>query len=120
VDRGGKRAAGEEIEGGIMFRKIALGVFLLLLMAAVAMAQDGNKGKDKETVKGKASDAKELSGMSIVGNDEAPKSLYIVPWKSSEIGVETSLNAMLNEGDMPVDRDVFKRQLEFYNVSKEK
>jgi len=63
------------------------------------------------------SQAKELSGMSIVGNDEAPKSLYIVPWKSSEIGVETSLDMMLNEDDVPVDRDVFKRQLEFYQVS---
>jgi hypothetical protein len=62
-------------------------------------------------------DAKELSGMSIVGNDEAPKSLYIVPWKSSEIGVETSLNMMLNEEEVPVDREVFKRQLEFYEVS---
>jgi hypothetical protein len=62
------------------------------------------------------SEAKELSGMSIVGNDEAPKSLYIVPWKSSEIGVETSLDMILSEDDMPVDRDVFKRQLEFYRV----
>ena len=49
--------------------------------------------------------------MSIVGNDEAPKSLYIVPWKSSELGVETSLNMMLSEDDAPVDRDVFMRQL---------
>ena len=61
--------------------------------------------------------AKELSGMSIVGNDEAPKSLYIVPWKSSEIGRETNLDMMLNEGDIPVDKDVFRRQLEFYKLS---
>jgi hypothetical protein len=66
------------------------------------------------------SEAKELSGMSIVGNDEAPKSLYIVPWKSSEVGVETSLDTMLNEGDVPMDRDVFKRQLEYYKVSTSK
>jgi len=64
-----------------------------------------------------AEEAKELSGMSIVGNDEAPKSLYIIPWKSSELGVETSLNRMLNESDVPVDRDVFMRQLAFYEVS---
>jgi hypothetical protein len=63
------------------------------------------------------SEPKELSGMSIVGNDEAPKSLYIVPWKSSELGAETGLNRMLNEGDVPVDRDVFMRQLAFYEVS---
>ncbi|MEN8140308.1 MAG: hypothetical protein ABFR97_03695 [Thermodesulfobacteriota bacterium] len=64
-----------------------------------------------------AQEAKELSGMSIVGNDEAPKSLYIVPWKSSEIGIETGLNMMLNSGAAPVDRDVFMRQLDFYEAS---
>jgi hypothetical protein len=58
--------------------------------------------------------------MSIVGNDEAPKSLYIVPWKSSEIGVETSLNMMLNDRAVPVDRDVFQRQLDFYELSTKK
>jgi hypothetical protein len=34
--------------------------------------------------------------------------------------VETSLDTMLNEGDVTVDRDVFKRQLEFYRVSRKK
>ncbi len=94
-----------------MYRKIIYILCVVLIPAAMAAAQDTEKVKEK-----KRSDAKELSGMSIVGNDEAPKSLYIVPWKSSEIGLETSLNAMLNEGDVPVDRDVFRRQLEFYRV----
>jgi len=82
---------------------------VILCSAVAAGAQDVDENKESAT--------KELSGMSIVGNDEAPKSLYIVPWKSSEIGVENSLDMMLNEGDVPVDRDVFKRQLEFYQVS---
>jgi hypothetical protein len=64
-------------------------------------------------------EAKMISGMSIVGNDEAPKSLYIVPWKSSEIAVETSMSMSLNENEMPVDREVFLRQLDFYEVSKQ-
>jgi len=68
----------------------------------------------------KASDAKELSGISIVGNDEAPKSLYIVPWKGSEIGEATSMGMDLDERATPVDRDVFKRQLDFYEVSNRK
>jgi hypothetical protein len=92
-----------------MYRKLVLCLCVVLLSAVMATAQDVNKDEQSE--------AKELSGMSIVGNDEAPKSLYIVPWKSSEIGAETSLDTMLNEGDVPVDRDVFKRQLEFYQVS---
>ena len=92
-----------------MYRKLVLCLCVILFPAVMATAQDVDKDKQSE--------AKELSGMSIVGNDEAPKALYIVPWKSSEIGVETSLDTMLNEGDVPVDRDVFKRQLEFYQVS---
>ena len=93
----------------MMYRKLVLCLCMILFPAVMAMAQDVDKDKQSE--------AKELSGMSIVGNDEAPKSLYIVPWKSSEIGVETSLDTMLNEGDVPVDRDVFMRQLEFYQIS---
>jgi hypothetical protein len=85
---------------------------LVLFPAALAAAEDANSDEQSK--------AKELSGMSIVGNDEAPKSLYIVPWKSSEVGVETSLKTMLNEGDVPVDRDVFKRQLGFYRASTKK
>jgi len=69
---------------------------------------------------GKASDAKELSGISIVGNDEAPKSLYIVPWKGSELGAATSVGMVLDERATPVDRDVFKRQLDFYEISTKK
>ena len=92
-----------------MYHKLALCVCFVLFTAVTAAAQDTKTNKQQ--------DAKEMSGMSIVGNDEAPKSLYIVPWKSSVIGVETVLNSLLNEGDVPVDRDVFKRQLEFYRVS---
>lgn len=95
-----------------MYRELVLCVCLFLFPAVTATAED--VGKDGQ------SEVKELSGMSIVGSDEAPKSLYIVPWKSSEIGAETSLDTMLNEGDMPVDRYVFKRQLGFYRVSTEK
>jgi hypothetical protein len=93
----------------MIYRKLVLCLCMVLLSAVIAAAQDVNKDKQSE--------AKELSGMSILGNDEAPKALYIVPWKSSEIGAETSLDTMLNDGDVPVDRDVFKRQLEFYKVS---
>ena len=98
-----------------MYRKLVLCLWLVLFPAVMATAQDAKDVKDVNN--DKQPQAKELSGMSIIGNDEAPKSLYIVPWKSSEIGVETSLDMMLNDGDVAVDRDVFKRQLEFYQIS---
>jgi len=89
-----------------------LSVCLILLSAAVALAQD-----DGPTKKQQASEAKTLAGISIVGNDEAPKSLYIVPWKSSELGVETGLQMLTNTGDAPLDREVFQRQLAYYQAS---
>jgi len=92
-----------------MDRKPLLCLCVILLWSGLATAQEVKNDEPSEV--------KELSGMSIVGNEDAPKALYIVPWKSSEIAAQTSMEAMLNEGDVPVDRDVFKRQLEFYELT---
>lgn len=90
-------------------------VIALIAVPAFAFA----KGKQKSKAKPHTDNgAKELSGISIVGNKEAPKSLFIVPWKSSELGVETGLaSSLLNEKLKPVDKDVFTRELEFYSVT---
>ena len=62
-------------------------------------------------------EVKELSGISIIGNTEAPKSLYIVPWKNSEVGVETSLTSgLLDEISKLIDKEVFLRELDFYLI----
>jgi hypothetical protein len=73
----------------------------------------------QEKAKNQSQDgAKELSGISIVGNKEAPKSLFIVPWKSSELGVETGLaSRLLNEKMQAVDKEVFERELDFYTAT---
>ena len=59
---------------------------------------------------------KVLSGMSIVGNDEAPKSLVIVPWKTSEISDALAVSRALDDGRGPVDREVFRRGLAYHRV----
>lgn len=65
-----------------------------------------------------AEEVKELSGISIIGNKEAPKSLYIVPWKNSQVGVETSLTSgLFDESSKLIDKEVFIRELEFYELS---
>jgi hypothetical protein len=61
-------------------------------------------------------DEKLVSGMSIVGNDEAPKSLVIVPWKSSALGDPLDLSRALEDGRQPVDREVFMRELNYYQI----
>jgi hypothetical protein len=59
---------------------------------------------------------KTMSGMSILGNEEAPKSLVIIPWKSSELGDDISLSDTLDDRARPVDKEVFLRELNFYEI----
>src|SRR5215813_13473227 len=59
---------------------------------------------------------KQLSGMSIVGNDDAPKALVIVPWKSSAMGSALDVSRALDDGRQPVDKDVFLRELDYYQI----
>ncbi len=58
----------------------------------------------------------EMSGMSILGNDEAPKSLVIVPWKSSQLGDMPGLSKLLDDSTQPVDKEVFMRELAYYQI----
>jgi hypothetical protein len=57
-----------------------------------------------------------MSGMSILGNEEAPKSLVIVPWKGSELGEDLNLTDTLDQRARPVDKDVFMRELDYYAI----
>jgi hypothetical protein len=59
-------------------------------------------------------------GMSVLGNQEAPTSLVIVPWKSSEVGRATGISPMLDDSRRPVDREVFMRELRYYEIRSEK
>ena len=58
----------------------------------------------------------QLSGMSIMGNEDSPKSLVIVPWKGSRLGDAPGLSRMLDDSTKPVDRDVFLRELSYYHI----
>ena len=82
------------------------GVLVLLLSASIALA-DPSPDKEKEKL---------VSGMSIVGNDEAPKSLVIVPWKSSDLGDSPGVSKLMDDGRNPVDREVFMRALDYYEI----
>ena len=83
-------------------------IFVWLALQTIASAEE--KPVDDEV--------KQLSGISIIGNKEAPKSLYIVPWQNSEVGVATSLRSgLLDDSMRPVDKEVFLRELDFYELS---
>lgn len=78
---------------------------LCIAMAGAVRAEESVQGGDKR-----------LGGMSIVGNDDAPKSLVIVPWKSSNLGDTLDISKILGAGREPVDRDVFVRELNYYEI----
>jgi hypothetical protein len=109
-----------------MYRRLIFSLCLVLLSITTVVAEDngpnepnGANGPNEADVSNGSgeSDAKTLRGMSVLGNNEAPMSLFIVPWKSSELGAEANLTRTLNERDVPVDREVFMRELSFYQVS---
>jgi hypothetical protein len=85
---------------------------LSLMLFSTALHAEEPKAKDVAGEKGD----KLISGMSIVGNDDAPKSLVIVPWKSSELGNTLDVSRSLQDGRDPVDREVFMRELTYYQI----
>jgi hypothetical protein len=104
-------------------RKLFVLFALAVFVASISVADDKPKTDDKPKAAEKPksddkpkTDAKEMSGISILGNQEAPKSLVIVPWKSSEIGAGIGLSNSLNDRAAPVDKDVFGRQLRYYEI----
>lgn len=109
-----------------MTSKLVTGI-ILLLVAAPVLAEDTPEAGEKEMLAatsvpaGQTQEAgeKQLSGMSIVGDHEAPKSLVIVPWKSSELAARLDVSRLLDDGIQPVDKEVFMRELEYYQIRAE-
>ena len=84
--------------------------------AASAKSGDGKSDSAAEASQAAAQpggDVK-MSGMSILGNEDAPKSLVIVPWKSSQLADMPSVSRLLDAATQPVDKEVFMRELSYY------
>jgi hypothetical protein len=60
----------------------------------------------------------ELDPTAITGNRELPKVMVIVPWKRADLGDLTGrpANSLLNEVLAPVDREVFRRELHYFEA----
>jgi hypothetical protein len=91
-----------------------------------APAESEAQGKTEEMPAQTEEDAKLISvpggkalGMSILGNQEAPKALVIVPWKSSELGNGPSVSTLLDDSRLPIDKEVFMRMLSYYEIRSE-
>jgi hypothetical protein len=62
-----------------------------------------------------AQDRAEIDRTQVIGNRELPKVLYIVPWKKPLPGGLTGrpVASVLDEALAPIDRDVFRRQVQY-------
>ena len=63
-----------------------------------------------------AVDRADVHGTTIHGSRELPKVLYIVPWKKPVPGelVGRPVTSLLDEALAPLDRDVFRREVEYH------
>jgi hypothetical protein len=86
--------------------------------AATTTPAAANKPAAKPAQRGNAKDRLDLDSTQITGNRELPKVLYIVPWRSAELGdlVGRPVNSLLDEVLEPVDRDVFRRQNRYFDA----
>ena len=60
----------------------------------------------------------EMEGTAIIGNQELPKVLYIVPWKQSELPdlSEPPLQSLIDDALMPIDREEFRREVLYHDA----
>ena len=76
-----------------------------LLIAALSLAAFAAMAQDRA----------DIDRTKIIGNRELPKVLYIVPWKKPLPGTLSGrpVNSVLDEALAPVDREVFRRQVDY-------
>ncbi len=103
-----------------MLKRFVIALALLAIVPFVAAEEAETPPQEEageDTANGDGIESpKTMSGMSILGNEEAPKSLVIIPWKSSQMGDDISLSDALDDRARPVDKEVFLRELDFYEI----
>lgn len=89
-------------------------------IAASAHAQDEMPaigGMPQQTQAPAARTAEPRAGTTIVGEQESPIGLYIMPWRDAapEEGMDRPAR-LLQEKLLPLDEEVFVRQVEYHNA----
>ena len=80
-------------------------LFLPLLLLTMLLSPGGAFAQDRA----------DIDRTQIIGNRELPKVLYIVPWKKPLPGQLSGrpVQSVLDEALSPVDRAVFRRQVDY-------
>lgn len=90
-------------------------LLMLALVAGAAQAQPKAPAPTPTPSAAPAQDRADIDRTQIIGNRELPKVLYIVPWKKPLPGDLAGRpgGGVLDEALAPVDRDVFRRQVQY-------
>lgn len=62
------------------------------------------------------------TGTTIIGTQEAPTVLNVVPWQNIELrprawdGTPSTAQSVLEESLQPIDRDVLRREIDYFNL----
>jgi hypothetical protein len=86
--------------------------------ASPAAEETSSNEGPRQVTRGAAADRLELDTTVVTGNRELPKVLYIVPWKKADLGdlPAQPFNTLLDEVLTPVDRDVFRREVTYFET----
>ena len=77
---------------------------------------DASRPEPKAAVVPKVMDRIDLESTQVTGNRELPKVMVIVPWKHADVGNMAGRpgNSLMDEVLKPLDRDVLRRELDYY------
>ncbi|MEM7401314.1 MAG: hypothetical protein AAF304_05130 [Pseudomonadota bacterium] len=94
---------------------IPLLIILLQSLPTTGFAE-GDQTAESPQVVNEPGATNELEGIEVIGNRELPKALVIVPWKAPEPGDldGSPLQSLIDEVLGPVDKDVHKRKVSYY------
>lgn len=100
----------------IPFRILLAPLAIVALLATAAAEDLSAPVSDTPRLAAVQKDTLDLDTTSVTGNQELPKVLYIVPWKDADAGdlAGKPAKSLLDEVLAPIDREVFQRQLRYF------
>ena len=101
-------------------------IFASGLMSASVLAETESAEAAAPVAEEPAVTEGQAKGISIIGNQESPTVLNVVPWKSKELSVDPwetqkgPSNSMLNQVLKPLDREELLREVEYFDMLNKK
>lgn len=94
--------------------KLATGTLISLLAISWSLVAPSAFAEDEPQV--------EVTGTTIIGTKEAPNVLNVVPWQGKELNADpwdirpSPAQSVLEDSLQPIDRDVLRREIEYFNL----